>query len=386
MQKKNQEIEALRAVAVLMVLVDHLGALFFWGSTPVQRFWNWAPMWTGVDLFFCISGYVITLSLADRMSNAATKRGALAMTLEFWIRRFWRLFPSAWLWLVVMAVCSVAFNSTGAFGTLHGNIADAISVLFQVSNFHFFHCYSDANLVCGKNGVYWSLSVEEQFYLLFPLILAVTPRRFWPLPFIALALSQLFIPRPVWSFFWSVRTDAIALGVLLALAKQSGLLALSAPEFLRRRPAAWMWLAALTVLLSTLPSPAFFTVPFSAGLASVVAAILIWSASFERDFAVPDGLLRRALTWVGARSYALYLIHWPVFIFTRELWARIAGPDAAIGGTYSLRFALTAFPLMFILADMNYRLVEQPLRRHGARIAARFTRKHDAPVELRKVA
>ena len=375
---KNPEIEALRAAAILLVLVDHLPTLFFWNPGILSDILRWVPMWTGVDLFFCISGYVITRSIANRIGNATSARDATSLVLQFWIRRFWRLFPSASLWLAVVTVCSVSFNSTGVFGTLRGNMSDAIAVLFEVSNIHFFTCYENTSLECGKNNVYWSLSVEGQFYLIFPIMLSVVPRRLWAVPFLFAAVAQLFIPRPVWSLFWAIRTDAIAFGVLLGIASLTNAYCVMAPTFLARRASAWLWFVVCLTLLAALPSSELVAVPCATGLAVLVSSTLVWSASFGCGYALPAGRLRSGLTWIGARSYAIYLIHWPVFLFIREAWARVAGPNINIGGSYTLRFAITALPLVFLLADLNYRFVERPLRRKGALIGDRFVRIHSS--------
>jgi peptidoglycan/LPS O-acetylase OafA/YrhL len=370
MSKKNSEIEVLRAIAVLMVLVSHVKNLLFWGSPHVISFWTHAPMWTGVDLFFVISGYVITQSFVEQSKHTNTTLEKATVAVKFWIRRAWRLWPSAWVWIAVVTLCSIFFNSSGAFETLKGNLADLVSIILPIANIHFFHCFHDSGYVCGNNSIYWSLSVEEQFYLLFPVILSVVPRKWLPLPFIALVASQFFIERPVWSFFWAIRTDAIALGVLLALARQSVAYRLTKPSFLSLRAVSAAWTICLIALLCILPSPLLFTVPFYTGLAAVVSVALVWTASFEQGFICPPGVTRRILEWIGARSYALYLIHFPVFMATREAWSRLSG--SPLDGTYTLRFILTAFVAIFLLADLNFKLIETPLRRKGARIAETF--------------
>ncbi|MFM0351444.1 acyltransferase family protein [Paraburkholderia sp. RL17-347-BIC-D] len=370
MSKKNPEIEVLRAIAVLMVLVSHVKNLLFWGSPHAVNFWNHAPMWTGVDLFFVISGYVITLSFLEHSNDTGTTREKTIVALKFWIRRAWRLWPSAWTWIAIVTICSVVFNSSGAFETTRGNLADMVSVLLLIANLHFFYCFHGTGAVCGNNSIYWSLAVEEQFYMLFPILLSAVPRKWWPAPFMALAAAQFFADRPVWSFFWAIRTDAICLGVLLAMVRRNDAYLLTRPSFLSRRFASVAWTTGLIALLCALPSPLFFTVPFYTGLAAIVSVALVWTASFEHGFICPKGAIRTILGWIGARSYALYLIHFPAFMATREIWSRMAGKP--LDGTFTLRFILTAFAATFLLADLNFRLIETPLRRAGARIAEAF--------------
>jgi peptidoglycan/LPS O-acetylase OafA/YrhL len=100
----NLEIEYLRAIAVLLVVFAHADALF-----PQSGI----GQWTGVDLFFCISGYVITRSFQEYFDEAIAEGRWWAAARAFWVRRIFRLAPSAWLWLAVMVFCSWGFNSTG---------------------------------------------------------------------------------------------------------------------------------------------------------------------------------------------------------------------------------------------------------------------------------
>ncbi|MEE8618315.1 MAG: hypothetical protein V3S86_03480, partial [Nitrosomonadaceae bacterium] len=80
--------------------------------------------------------------------------------------------------------------------------------------------------------------------------------------------------------------------------------------------------------------------------------------------------IKSIFLWIGSRSYGLYLIHIPTYYMTYELWFRIAGPDFGI--TYTTLLLLTAIPLLCVLTEINFRLVEVPLRRKGAAIANRM--------------
>jgi peptidoglycan/LPS O-acetylase OafA/YrhL len=81
------------------------------------------------------------------------------------------------------------------------------------------------------------------------------------------------------------------------------------------------------------------------------------------------------MLWVGSRSYAIYLIHIPAFFATREIWFRVKPPGTVFDAAYTWRFALTALPLLLIAAELNYRCLEVPLRRRGARIAQRIAQR-----------
>jgi peptidoglycan/LPS O-acetylase OafA/YrhL len=98
----------------------------------------------------------------------------------------------------------------------------------------------------------------------------------------------------------------------------------------------------------------------------LISAILVLLASFDGDYLMRDGMLKRSLLWVGSRSYALYLLHVPVMFGVRELWLRL-GIQPAHGHGWGL--VLLALGLMGVLAELNFVLVEAPLRARGARIS-----------------
>ncbi|AOK40910.1 acyltransferase family protein [Burkholderia vietnamiensis] len=375
--EKNLEIEALRGVAVIMVLWTHLEILFFWGSPTVERLWNAVPGWSGVDLFFCISGYVIARSMLPIFDGQP--KSFLAVSLPFWVRRAWRLLPSAWLWLVVTLAFSAFANKSGAFVNFRANLGDAVSILFQVSNFHFLKCLHDKTQVCGGNGQYWSLSLEEQFYLIFPFIMFFVPARWRTWLFAAIVAAQILLDRPIWSVGWAFRTDAISLGVLLAMAQRRPSYALAEPKWLRSKTVASVVSGIAFFTLAALPTHSIFIVPFTTGLLSVVSAMLVFAASYNKGYIFPVPVVSQVLQWVGSRSYALYLIHYPVFHATSELWHRTLLPGHSLDGTYTLRAALTAFPLLFLLAELNFRFVETPGRRFGQMLAKRISERATSP-------
>jgi peptidoglycan/LPS O-acetylase OafA/YrhL len=107
-------------------------------------------------------------------------------------------------------------------------------------------------------------------------------------------------------------------------------------------------------------------------MVALISAILVFFASYDRDYLFPAGPLKQVMLWFGSRSYALYLIHIPAFFATRELWFRIEPEGTVFDGTFTLRFALTAGLLLLVFTELNYRFVEVPLRRRGARIAQRI--------------
>jgi len=380
-QGRIDDIELLRAVAIILVLIQHIPVdLFSWlpafGGGPLYTYFGF---WVGVDLFFAISGFVIARSLLPNLAAAESLTAHLNAAAAFWVRRAWRLLPSAWLWLAVILVASVLFNRSGAFESFRANFEGAVAGVLDVANFRAAMVFGRFEL--GSAGHYWSLSLEEQFYLLLPFVILVSGRR---LALVAGAgvLLQLFVPRTgaeagmLGSILNSVRTDAILLGVLIAIWSAHPTYSLFEPVFLKRRPAAGLMLfAGLVFLLAASGALFLHIVPFQLGLVALMSALMVFIASYNKNYLWPPGRLKKIIMWFGTRSYAIYLVHVPAYLMTREIWYRLQPPGTVFTDRFAIRFAYTAVILVVVLAELNYRLVELPLRRRGARIAKRIARR-----------
>src|SRR5690606_36092485 len=124
-------------------------------------------------------------------------------------------------------------------------------------------------------------------------------------------------------------------------------------------------------LLLYVGSPAFGT-SNPVGYVVAISGFLVWLSSFNAGYILPAWAVPKVFTWVGARSYAIYLIHVPVFFFVRELLSRTSSdqlPSLAIGASLVLAPVMIA-----VLAELNYRFIECPLREVGRRQAASFAR------------
>lgn len=130
--KRIDDIEILRALAVLFVIVEHSHQLFPWlgDSDPLHVV---TSFWGGVDVFFSISGFVITNQLL-KMYAAAPNEKFLTVAIPFWIRRIYRIWPSAILWVTIVLLASLFFNDSKAFGDPSGIFSDWVASIFQVAN------------------------------------------------------------------------------------------------------------------------------------------------------------------------------------------------------------------------------------------------------------
>jgi peptidoglycan/LPS O-acetylase OafA/YrhL len=124
--------------------------------------------------------------------------------------------------------------------------------------------------------------------------------------------------------------------------------------------------------------------PFNIGMVGVLTAILVFCASFGKGYILPFPSIRTVFTWIGSRSYAIYLTHIPAFLVTREIWYRIcmARGIPIPNGTYTLRFSITALALTLLFTEFNYRVIESPLRRKGAMVARGLVNSYSQAAEV----
>ncbi|WP_311884516.1 MULTISPECIES: acyltransferase [unclassified Pseudomonas] len=366
--KRIMDIEVLRAIAVLGVLFHHMQGSLFTDPVPLlEKIHGWAQPWWGVDLFFAISGFVIARSLIPTLQGCTTRQEYWQETRNFWLRRAFRLLPSAWLWLALMLLACVFLNRSGAFGTLSANLQATLAGVLQYANFRFADSFFHYEY--GSSFVYWSLALEEQFYLLFPLLILLFRQRLvWAL--LALVAVQILTVRT--PLLMVVRTDALALGVLLAMWSAQPSYQRWQPTFLRRPWAGISALIAIGSLLSFMATDRFTFAPYRIGSIAVLGALLVWIASYNRDYLMPAGAMQRVLAWIGSRSYGMYLIHIPAYQLVRELIFRLQSAGLPSPAGHPIVTLLLAFSLIVLLSELNYRLIEMPMRNRGAALVKRL--------------
>lgn len=371
---KNYEIEALRAIAVFLPVMGHLGNLLFW----YPEIGNWSyGLWAGVDIFFCISGFVIANAFYKTFYSAARledKSTFVKEMVSFYIRRAYRIFPSAMLWLMIVSVLSVTFNQTGIFGSLKANIFDGLSVAMFISNIHFASCYASTlgNKLCGSNGIYWSISLEEQFYFLFPFLFFLKLRWIlWLGAAVLLGTGLMYFNTSSFLHVLYTRMDGILLGVCLAIFKNSKAYTLIEPKFLATSALKYFTAIALIGAILVTPSNGG-VIPFVFTMVTLLCTITVWLGSYQGGYLFPEGKIRSILAYVGARSFAIYLVHNPSFWLTREIWSRIEGVGFEFNSHYNIRFCVTAIILIAVFAELNYRLIETPLRKRGIEKSKRY--------------
>lgn len=372
------DIEVLRAVAVLMVLVAHMrGTLAPW-PTPV---WDhvaaayFEPIF-GVDLFFAISGFVIARNLLPAVAAAEDVAGFCRLLAGFWVRRAFRLLPSAWVWLWIGLACSAFFNQGGFFGPFGANFHATLAGMLACANLRLIRVFGEHPGVLreiyqfyGVSTHYWSLSLEEQFYCVLPLLAWLLRRRLLAVVALGLAVAGLVDGPALNSGF---RIHALLAGVLLAGFAGSAGWAVVRPVFLQARPLWGFCVLALGVLLLAALGPLFERIVLQRNLmVALISFLLVLVAGHNLDVFRFRPWLDGVLQWCGSRSYALYLVHPMMLAANREAWLRW-GPAGFGSAGLKLGFMACGIGLIAGCAELNYRFLETPLRKRGAALAARF--------------
>jgi len=338
------DIDGLRAVAILPVLLFHAGVPGFAGG------------YVGVDVFFVISGYLITRLIAGEM---AADRFSL---LRFYERRARRILPAL---LAVILAC-LPFAHLLLLPEQYEDFGRSIlATLGFVSNLYFLgqtgYFEDDVATMPLLHG--WTLAVEEQFYLVFPLLLLlvarIAGRQAWAWTIAALlALSlgaAVLVARSdadAAFYLGPLRAWELMLGALLAVA------GIAAPR--RQNLAACLALAGLAMIVTAVAlydGQRSFS-PLAMLLPCIGAALVILAGEGRQQPVGPAGrlLASRLPVGIGLISYSLYLWHWPILVFL-QLWLT---PEP-IG-----LWAWPALALCGVLAVLSWRFVEQPFRRQGA--------------------
>ena len=362
MTHRNREIDRLRAFAVSFVLLHH-GSLLLPGPNAWQGIVNvWFNGTTGVDLFFVISGYVIAQSFMRRFDGALQggTEPALGAALEFFGRRFRRLFPASLFWAFVILLGNVALFPMNPWLPLDQAFAKFVANALYLSNFN------ELNQATAF-GYYWSLALEMQFYLLLPVFLACcrSDRMRLIVLLAIVALSPLLAGFEGW---WMFRVSGLVLGVALHI----GVTALGGrlDPFAQLGRGNGVLTAALLVAL-LLVTVAIPQVPALAVMvASLLAFVLVYAASFERGY-VPSFGADRVLDWIGTRSYSIYLAHIPIMIFNQVAWVLWLGPQGiAVGPAQALPALVTCLIAVGLAAELSYRAIELPFQRQPRQLDA----------------
>lgn len=338
------DIEGLRAIAVLLVIAYHFKLGPFHGGL------------VGVDVFFVLSGFLITSLLIRELQSTGT-----VSLPDFWARRARRLLPASCLVIVVTVIAARSMLSPVVLKDVG---RDAIAAALFVVNIVFGNRNSDylgAQAAATSPSPllhFWSLALEEQFYVVWPVLVMFAARardRMRAITGLILGLGTVSLVAclwytensPVWAFYLlPTRAWELLAGAALAVI---GTRVVRIPEQAR---AALGWAGLLGIVVASLVISDGTAFPGFAALLPVLSTVAVITAGGAVTRNGPLTVLRaRPLQWVGKRSYAVYLWHWPVFILADAKWGPLSVPQR-----------IGAVAIAGSLAAISFILVEDPAR------------------------
>lgn len=365
---KNREIERLRAVAVIMVTIAH-GIMT--SILPIFMYFSFY----GVDLFFAISGFVVTLSFL-RLTPEIENNSSFWLRIEnsrkilqiFYIKRIFRIWPLATFWMFVFLFLSIYYG--GNFSTPLNTFWDIMGVFTGFYNYLVSYGYP------GNIGHYWSLATEMQFYLFLPVFLIVFAKKSTRLRsifvilglFLLLFLLFLLHPRGIIKYVYQQRYFTLLFGVLLAVefdspSKVSEWIQL---QILQYRTI-FKFIIVPILLISLWLIPGFTNPDYFNGVGFIVAGLtvasLVFIASKKQELVLNIPILRNILEYIGSRSYCIYLCH---LHFVRLRPTLISQYDHSLPewfktGTSGLTLQYIMIWIgMIIVSEIAYRCIEVP--------------------------
>ena len=356
-------LDGLRGLAVIAVVLYH----FFPSLLPGG--------YLGVDLFFVLSGFLITSLLVREFRTSGT-----ISLKDFWVRRFRRILPAA---VSVLVMCTALVAWIG--GDLAVGLRQQfLGTLFFVNNWTQIATsqsyFADNEIQVFAH--YWSLAVEEQFYVFWPLLITgvflISRRKPRRLPILvaavlaigsAVAMALIYVPgEDPTRVYYGTDTHAFGLltGAVLSLLMTST----------KSDPQADSWAAAgkaesriagiigtvaligYGVQLFLMPDDAEITYRGGLFLTSVLGVLMVWGV--VREYSPMTPLFRtKVMRWFGQRSFSLYLWHWPVIMMLKALFEGNQNSDK------SWILGLVAVPISLLLSEISYQFIENPFRRGG---------------------
>ncbi|MGH9550193.1 MAG: acyltransferase family protein, partial [Terriglobales bacterium] len=338
-RETRTDIQALRGLAVLLVVLYHTRLNFL------------AAGYLGVDVFFVISGFLIT----GLVKRAIEQKRFLFS--EFYFRRAKRLLPAAYLTFLVTAALAPFFLDGNELRDFAEQMIGAVTftgnlVLWQQTGY--FQTAAELKPLLHV----WSLAIEEQYYLILPAALVLIPSRYW----LACSMGILIVSLVLWvvgGYFKPVATFYLLPTRAWELAMGS-IGALIAARNRLRQLASLLFVPSVIALFAIPVFPIGRSHPGPDAIIVCVATLLVILRNHPWSNVTAPA---RALAWVGDFSYSLYLVHWPIFAFASNAW--VGEPP----GLLPPIVRIFAFLLSLSLAYLLYRYVELPVRRTKIRIS-----------------
>lgn len=354
----NFDVEVLRVVAIIFVVFEH--------TIILHDMLNFIPartrfaFFSGVDLLFVLSGLVFGRSMLA-LAEGQAFGNRLTLYLAILGRRFARLMPAAFFWILVSVLFVLIAGDPVRLAFLGESLAGAVAALFSYANLAGARCEATETF-CSILRPFWSLSLVVQFACIAGLLFAFLKPR-WLLLFLALAiLAQLAWPRPVYSLGWYVRTEGMAAGLLLAILTYRGTIGTATSPRIRWALRAVI-LAGLVLLpfITGLPAKS----PYQTSFISLLCIVIVAAVAGNADLLFRNRVTEPVIRYLGSRAYAIFLSN--VFAY---LLLRYAVDRDIVLANKGLFLAL-ALVLILVVSEISYRFVERPWTAFGNAVFAR---------------
>jgi len=334
------EIDGLRGMSILAVYFYHINLGFYEQNIFRGGF-------IGVDIFFVISGYIITtISLHDEKINNFN-------AIKFYTRRIKRILPIAFLVMFIITIYSYYFDTYSKFN-LNFELAKSSFLLF--ANFFLYFQQIEYNSINSDYIPllhYWSLSIEEQFYIIFPLIFLLKSLRFYFFTliffislFLCITISNIDFEK---SFYFSyTRIWEILLGVITAILNNNYNLTKSKKIFYYK-----YFLLFIIIIFIILGNQKNFY-PFNIIFITTITALVLFKHKDEKTNAI---LSNSILIYIGKISFSLYLIHFPVLSYLRSYDFINSGTS-----TNSIKVGFLLLLFLIFISILSYKIIEKPFR------------------------
>ncbi|EHV5273479.1 acyltransferase family protein [Staphylococcus pseudintermedius] len=350
-------LDGVRAVAVIAIIIYHLNPQWLSGG------------FLGVDTFFVISGYLITSLLLTEYHNT----GKIEL-MSFWLRRVKRLIPAVLFLVMGVIVLSLIFMPT----EIQKVRADSIAAIFYVSNWWYIMQNVDyfEQFAVQPLKHLWSLAIEEQFYLVFPIVLLsllsfIRRLKLIRIIFLILlvismiAMMVLYVPNENVArvyFGTDTRIQTLLMGVLLALVWPPFQLKAKVNRQMRTMidTAGVVGLAILFICFKFVSETNSILYYGGFFLISTVTLLVIASSVHPSGY-FAKFLGNKVFTFIGSRSYSLYLWHYPIIVLIHHQFVQGQIPPLVY---------VVEILLMVLMAEFSYKFIEQPFRKEGFNIFA----------------
>lgn len=347
------ELDGIRGIAILFVLIWHyLVCILFWKVGILLAFTNLT--WSGVDLFFLLSGFLIVGILLDNKKSKNYFK-------IFYLRRIYRIFPLYYLMFFLFIL--ILFLAPKNFGWLYNNPLPLWTYALFMQNFAM-----GITNNWGPNwiAVTWSLAIEEQFYLIIPLLI----KFFKPtliivifIFFILLAPLTRFLIHDFGNYvFPFARADSILLGGLIAFIVRNNNLF----RILKNNKIIFNLVFLIFLIGCGILSMKCYIIGnyFNHSWLAIFYGLFLLFPFINKDSIVNLFLKNKILTWIGLRSYAIYLLHQPV---NGCLHAIFNHSSPIINSFYTGSITICALLLTFLIAELSFKFFEKPILRYAHR-------------------